>query len=145
VMKLVDEADAAIAQGPALAFRERVNIAPVDLDLAGVRSIEAAENLQQRGLARARGADDREPLAALDLELHTREDLERRRAFTETAPYGAGRKHRGILLSHATAPPQAACRPRARQDTVSPPHTARRRPRKFAAHHPIAHRPANRS
>src|ERR1019366_7994252 len=98
-----------------------------------------------RTLPPAGAAQCREPLAALALELHTREDLERRRAFTETAPYGAGRKHRGILLSHAAAPPQAACRPRARQDTASPPHTARRRPRKSAAHHPIAHRPANRS
>ena len=43
---------------------------PVDLDHAGVGPIQAAEDLQQRGLAGAGGADDRQPLAARDLQFH---------------------------------------------------------------------------
>ena len=66
MVELIDEADGAIAQRPALALRQRVDVAPADLDDAGIGPIQSAQDLQQRGLARAGSADDRQPLAARD-------------------------------------------------------------------------------
>ena len=40
------------------------------------RQIEAAQQLQQRGLARARHPDDRDALAAGDLQVHPVQDIE---------------------------------------------------------------------
>ena len=63
VMELVDESQRAIAQFAARLFIERMNVAAGDLHDAGGRTVEAAQDLQQRGLAGARGADDRDAFA----------------------------------------------------------------------------------
>src|SRR6185312_1478854 len=63
MMKLVDETERTVAQLTAILFREPVNVAPIDEDLAARGPVESAQDLQQRRLARARGADDGNTLA----------------------------------------------------------------------------------
>mgnify|MGYP003694099335 CR=1 FL=1 len=64
-MELVDEAERAVAHAAALGLgQRRRSAAPSTRDLARGRRVEAAQQMQQRALARARSADDRDPLAA---------------------------------------------------------------------------------
>src|SRR5690606_27727908 len=63
MVELVDEPEHAVAEHAALALRQASDVLAVDLDQARRRSIEAAEQVQQRALARARSADDRHLLA----------------------------------------------------------------------------------
>ena len=58
VVGLEDEADRAAAQQREVAVVERVEAGAVDLDPALGRPVEAGEDVQQRGLARARRAHD---------------------------------------------------------------------------------------
>ena len=77
MMELVDEAERAIAQHPRAPLAQRVNVLPVDPHLCPVvGAIQPAENLQQRRLAGAGRADDCEPLAASDSEVHAPQHLE---------------------------------------------------------------------
>src|ERR1700691_5406183 len=109
MMKLVDEANAAVAQLATLALAKRVDIAAVDLNVPGVGAIEPAQDLQQRGLAGARGANDGEPLAAPDGKVKPRQHLKRDRALHKAACYPLRGEHRlpggGLWqVSHGAAP-----------------------------------------
>ena len=75
-MELVDEPERAIAQAAALDVARAAHRLARDADLARGRLVEPAEQLQQRGLARARRADDREPIALRDRELHAPQHLD---------------------------------------------------------------------
>ena len=90
-MELVDEADHAIAQRAALRFGKGVQVATVDFDAAGVGPVEAAEDLQQRRLARTRRADDGEALAGAHIEVQATQHLERRGALLEAPHHAAAR------------------------------------------------------
>ncbi len=91
VVKLVDEADAAIAQCAAVALRQRVNVLPRHQYLARVGTIEAAENLQQRGLAGSGCADDCQPFATRSLPARLRTAL---RGCSSPRGSGAARRAR---------------------------------------------------
>ena len=79
---LEHEADAAGAQRREVAVPERRHIEPVDLDVAGARAIERADDVEHRRFARPGRSDDRDELAAADLEadIAQREDAARERA-----------------------------------------------------------------
>jgi len=78
-------ADTAVAQLATLVLAKRVDIAAVDLHFACVGAVKAAQDLQQRGLAGARGADDGEPLAAPNGKVKPRQHLKRDRALHKAA------------------------------------------------------------
>ena len=69
MVELVDEAERAIAQPAAVRVAQRAHRLADDAHLAGRRLIETADELQQRRLARARRADDRDAIALRDGEL----------------------------------------------------------------------------
>ena len=50
------------------------DLQPIDLDAAFVVELEQVDAAQKRGLTTARGADDRDHLAAVDVEVHPLED-----------------------------------------------------------------------
>jgi hypothetical protein len=54
---------------PRCASLDAVQIVPHQLHAAAARRVEATEQMQQRALARTRGADDRHPFADLDFEI----------------------------------------------------------------------------
>ena len=64
VVELVDEAERAVAQRAARGVRQRAHLLAGDVDLARGRRVEAAEQVQQRALAGAGRAEDRDGLAA---------------------------------------------------------------------------------
>src|SRR5436190_15427738 len=64
---LEDEGDPARARGDARRAIERRERPPVPLNAAGVRLDEAAEDVQERRLARAGAAEQRDPLAPAEL------------------------------------------------------------------------------
>ncbi len=75
-MELVDEAERAVAQLATRLLVERMDVAARDLHEAGRRAIEAAENLEQRGLAGAGRPDDRQPFAGTHVEVHALQHLQ---------------------------------------------------------------------
>ena len=70
MMELVYEAEEAVAHRSPLSLVERAQVAAADEDLTAARRIEAAEQIQQGGLARARTADDGDAFAFSDLQGH---------------------------------------------------------------------------
>src|SRR5262249_45706269 len=64
-----NEADVTVAEGDDLGIREPGQLRLADDDPPGIGRIESAENVQQRALADARGADNRHHLAALEREV----------------------------------------------------------------------------
>ena len=101
-------------------FVERVDIAAGDLHDARGRPVEAAENLQQRGLAGARGADDRQAFAGAHAEVHALQHLQVDGSLAERALDARGFQHQLIVVSfmrvafiHDAGPPRAACAMRA--------------------------------
>ena len=66
-----DEADLPISHLGDLPFVERGEIAPTQQHLARSRSVQRANDLQQRALARAGWADDGQGFAATDGERYT--------------------------------------------------------------------------
>src|SRR5262245_19509162 len=75
MIKLEDEAEGAIAQDVAGARRQAVDASPVEADRPLIRLVEGAHQVQQRALARARRADNREELAIAHLELDALQHL----------------------------------------------------------------------
>ena len=74
---LEHEADVAGAQRRAAVLIERGQLLAVEEHLADARFVEPGEQREQRGLARAGGADDRERLARADGEIHAVENGQR--------------------------------------------------------------------
>ena len=75
---------------------------PTDDDLAGIRAIQAAQEVQQRRFARARGADDRESLAGVDFEVDGAQNFDRPRGITVAlvdAPHRDRDRHEPPLTS----------------------------------------------
>ena len=66
VEELEDEADLVAADAGQRVVRQAAQGFAVDGDDAGGGAIESAEQVEQRGLSRARGSDDRDHLAAGD-------------------------------------------------------------------------------
>ena len=74
VERLEDEADLAVAKARQAAIVERVQIVAEHVGLAGVAAVEAAHDVQERRLARAGAADEREQLARFDGERDVAQD-----------------------------------------------------------------------
>jgi hypothetical protein len=64
--RLEDEAELAAAQGGQSVLAHRGDLLAVDEDAAGGRRVEPGDEAEQRGLARARGADDGDELPVGD-------------------------------------------------------------------------------
>ena len=78
VERLEDEADAAAAQSGAPAVAERLDVRALEPVAALGLHLEAADDVEQRRLARARGPDDREPLAGVNAQVDAGERDHRR-------------------------------------------------------------------
>ena len=75
VKSLEYEADVPSAEGGAFLVRELRRVDPVDVIGARRGPVEAAENVQQSGLAGAGRADDRHPFSAVDDEIDAAEGM----------------------------------------------------------------------
>src|SRR6266542_2098637 len=89
------------AEGGHVRRRQTGAVAAVEGDPSLVRAVEAADGVQQGGLARAVGADDRDDLTATDLEAHAVEGQQRSEPHAdavdlEQGPARAGRYHAGL-------------------------------------------------
>ena len=92
---LEHEADAARAQGGALLVAEAAGVDAVDAVGARRRPVEAAEDVQERGLARARRPDDRQPVAAVDGQVDAAQGLHGRIGAERAAAARAARRPGG--------------------------------------------------
>src|SRR2546430_4277785 len=77
VDRLEDEPDLAVADPREPITREAGDVLAVDEVAAGRRRIQTAENAHEAGLPRAGGAHDCDELAALDLDRHPAERVNR--------------------------------------------------------------------
>ena len=75
VERLEDESDALVAYGGEFVGHHRRDFLALDLDTAGGRSVEQADDVHERRLAGARGSHDREHLAIADLQVDTAESV----------------------------------------------------------------------
>ena len=137
---------------------EVAQVDAVDLDRAGGRVVEAAEQLGQRGLARAVLPDDRERRPGRDGEVEARRDRPRRCADRRSSGRGSGSRRRGSAVGRVRSPPArrrpgpsrasvAARRPPARRRRPAPSSARRRRScsrRRRAARRPPAGRATGR-
>ncbi len=76
MMELKDEADVAVAKLHERGIVERPEIGVGNDDLSRVGAVEAAEQVQQRALANARRADDRDHLAVGDVQFEIAEHVD---------------------------------------------------------------------
>ena len=81
---LEDEADATAAQAGARAVAHSGDVCALEEVAALGLHVEAADDVEQRRLAGARGPDDRKPLASLDAEVHV-DQRQHRRVAAEAA------------------------------------------------------------
>lgn len=109
IERLEDETDLAVAQ---LAFRvlvERADLDAVDLDLAGILFVQTADQVEERGFARPRRADESRELASVKIEIESPQRVHGRRtesiAFVDPGDFD----ERGLCLCHGnqmiTSPP----------------------------------------
>ena len=87
MVELKDEPDALISEGDDLGIGQPREIRPVDRDAALVRAVEGPQQMQERALANARRADDRDHLARFDDEIGAVERGYGRFAAAEVAPH----------------------------------------------------------
>ena len=77
VMVLEDEADPPAAEGGQLPLVEFGRVDAVQQHAAAGRGFQRAQDAQERALARAAGAEDRQVLARIERQRHAAEDLDR--------------------------------------------------------------------
>src|SRR6185312_1859701 len=97
--RLEHESDAAAAQLGALVLVEREKVVPVDVNLASRRGVQARQNREQRGLARARGADHGERLARVDRKIDLAQNHEVRVAALHGLAYAA--RLENVVVPHS--------------------------------------------
>ncbi len=71
---LEDEADLLAAQSAAAPLVERRDLDPIEPVVAAGRALQAAKNVEQRGLPRSRGPDDTQEMVAAGQQRHPVED-----------------------------------------------------------------------
>src|SRR5690606_7763435 len=86
VVKLVDEAERVAPCRGALGIVEPARLAPPDPDRALEAALEQADRLQQGGLARTGGAEQRDDLAGADREIDPAPPFHRHPRLVEAAP-----------------------------------------------------------
>ena len=110
VVELVDEAEVFVAQPPLRGRIQPAQLAAHQLHRAAGGRIEAAQHVQQRALARAGGADDRQRLAGVDFQVHPAQHLDVEVALVEAAREPLpGQHHAGVrqlAFTHSAAPPR---------------------------------------
>ena len=92
--RLEDERDGAAAQQHPLALAHRGDVAPGDVHAAAGRAVQAADDVEQRGLARAGPPAQRDQLARADRERDAAQRVHGRAAAAEGAGHVAGGDHR---------------------------------------------------
>jgi hypothetical protein len=97
IMVLENEPDHPVAKvGPGLEI-EVPNLAPIELEVAFIGSIEQAEDVEQSTLADSRGPHDSQYLPFLDFEIEVLEHLNPRLAGTETLAEPGKRHHLSVI------------------------------------------------
>ena len=76
MVKLIDEAQGAIAQAAARGLAQRAGQDLVDEHASRVGRIEQAQHMQQRALAGTRGTDDRNHFARLDCQVDINQHID---------------------------------------------------------------------
>jgi hypothetical protein len=76
MVELEDQADAAVAHARQLPGAELLNLPPLEPDFARVRQVEGPEDVQERALARAGGAGDRQALPRQHGQVDRAQDLD---------------------------------------------------------------------
>jgi hypothetical protein len=94
IIELEDEADIGGAPGGEFALGETIDALVGHRNLAGVGAIDAAEQIEQRGLARTGRPHDRDEIAAGDRKVEMIEDRDRFLALGETLGYAGKANHR---------------------------------------------------
>jgi hypothetical protein len=102
-MKLIDEAERAIAHDAALAIGQLRQRAALDLDLARRKRVETAEQVQQRAFPRSRRADDRQRLPARDGEIDAAQYFGAQLSFAVGLGDDGGTQYRCNVRSHGNA------------------------------------------
>src|SRR6185436_12788241 len=105
VMELVDEAERGVSHPAALHFAHRAERLALDHDAARGRRIEAAEQVEQRRLARARTPDDGDALARPHLETYALQHRHRRGTLVGLLQVLAGDDGRIFAVTHIAALP----------------------------------------
>ena len=110
MMELVDKAQMLVAQRTLLLRAELVQGLAHEADAAGGGCIQPAQQVQQGGLARTRGADNRQCLARLNLQIHSLQHGHIQLAFGKALGQAAclqhALAHHNII--HNAVPPQGS-------------------------------------
>src|SRR5262245_8166908 len=104
---LEDKANLLAPQAGAGAFIELLHLAPADFQYAAGGNVHAANDVEQRGLARARRPGDGNKFPGRDLKTHA---VQRSHFFAATA-VGFNQGHGGddaAVVAHVAAPPRIA-------------------------------------
>jgi hypothetical protein len=100
MVELIDEAERRVAHATALGLGHPAERASPHRDRAGTGRVQAAEQVQQGRLARARAPDDHDALTRPDLQVDPRQHAHRRRAEIGLLQAGAGQHG----VTHSAAP-----------------------------------------
>ena len=116
-MELVDEAQAGIAQLAALPFLEGRHLLARQPDFTGAGRIQAAQHVQQSGLARAGAADNGDTLTGPQAQVDAVEDLQALRPDRVVLAQLPALQY---YISHNAGPPRVQYGMHARPDRASP-------------------------
>src|SRR5206468_5746913 len=110
MMKLIDEAERAVAHLAALRFGQRRERRALDEHFAAGWRVQSAQQVQQRTLAGAGSADDGDTLARADIEIDAHQHRNVERPIAVRLAKTTAREDRHLrasrLLIHTGAPPQ---------------------------------------
>ena len=98
-MELIYEAESAATQGGAMLVRQIAAIAPVDQHGPAIRPLEQPCDMQQRRLAGARGADQRDDLARPQRQIDAVQHRDLDAALAERLAHTAQRQRRLVRRS----------------------------------------------
>ena len=100
-MELKHEADVPVSERDDLLVRHRGDIGVADRNRSAVDTIESAQHVQERALSHARGADDRDHLAGIDLQIEVAEHRQQRPTDRVALDDAAGfeKRHQASLKS----------------------------------------------
>jgi len=95
LVELKDESDVPVAEVGQFATVERQHVGAVDKEAARIGLVERADDLEQRGFARAAGAYDTDNFAFLDVEVDALEHLEWAEGFPDSVEF----YHNGVKVN----------------------------------------------
>ncbi len=111
VVKLIHEADMLVAPRALRLGAHLRPVAPADLHAAAIGPVEPAQQVHERALARTRGADDGQSLAAVQAQVHVLEHIDGLRPFGVALAQvfsqqdgGGGHGQRGLDVKPCIAP-----------------------------------------